>query len=69
MKKENVECNKGCVNYYKVVQMGLWETKRKKTMKASPKATSNIIQASDMVDDHTEKDYFIQPQIGRWDFY
>ena len=49
MKKENVECNKGCVNYYKVVQMGLWETKRKKTMKASPKATSNIIQASDMV--------------------
>ena len=29
--------------------MGLWETKEKKTMKASPKAASNIIQASDMV--------------------
>ena len=69
MKKENVECNKGCVNYYKVAQMGLQETKRKKTMKASPKAASNIIQASDMVGAHTEKDYFIQPQIGRWDFY
>ena len=42
---------------------------KKKTMKASPKAASNIIQASDMVGAHTEKDYFIQPQIGRWDFY
>ena len=53
----------------KLFRWGCGRPKKKKTMKASTKAASNIIQASDMVGAHTEKDYFIQPQIGRWDFY
>ena len=45
----------------KLFRWGCGRPKEKKTMKASPKAASNIIQASDMVGAHTEKDYFIQP--------